>query len=259
MKFLIFILMIFCHLSCMEPQKNECYLALLPKDVQDMIARYLPFNDRETDDEFIKRALRLYKLPRPFRPLSICAEFIELCPPGHSRDGNTASYILYKSKILLIEKFFKIGFGPTPKVSIIDLKKNQKIVQTDLINIIKEKIDSLEYMTLSRDEKLIAQIVTNHLETYRTPFYYQYKLLIKNREDNLVIQEFSLPAEFDKCEFNKQGTKIIAFSKVNRDAIQHQIYQIKNENEDRIKSQKTLSEYLRHRGICKNLKNDLSL
>lgn len=40
-----------------ESKQSICWLELLPPEIQDHIASYLVFRDRETDQEFIKRAL----------------------------------------------------------------------------------------------------------------------------------------------------------------------------------------------------------
>lgn len=237
----------------MEMQKNICYLAHLPKDVQDMIAEYLPFKDRESDGEFIKRAMELYQLPAP---LPLCYDLCEWPGFGTGSDGCIASYLIDRSKILLVERYY--DNGPIPKVSIIDLKKKEKILQEDLKELVKEKMSSILYMTLSRDSKLISQLLTTETEEYTNGrierIFYRLKLLITNR-DNHEVKHVSLPDSFTKCEFNKQGTKIILLN--NYKEMRYGIHRIVDQKEHATKSQKTLSEYLRQYVVCKDLKKSL--
>ena len=67
---MIYLLLLFSSsLIAMKNQKpyelpdpsGICHLARVPKDVQDLIAEHLIFNDRETDKEFIARAQQLYE------------------------------------------------------------------------------------------------------------------------------------------------------------------------------------------------------
>lgn len=256
---MIFILSMFT--SAMEIQQNVCYLAYLPKEVQDMIAVYLPFKAPETDEELKKRAFEIYKLPEPSS--LITEHFSAGLRLGFAMGPIIAAYLIDRSKILFIERYHLDSLFL--KVAIIDLKKNQKISQENLNEIVKVNMFSLIYMTLSYDEKLVAILLAKKSPAeYRGGFAEIHKahyiLVIKNR-DTLKEIQFNLPtySTFNKCEFNKQGTKIFAFGRNTRKEIEYQkIYEISNINENLIKNQKTLSEFFRQNGICKDLKKSLS-
>lgn len=203
--------------------------------------------------EFIKRALDVYQLPQP---LSLCNDFDKPGFLANESYGYIASYLIDRSKILLVEKHY----SPTQitRVAIIDLKKKKTIFQEDLKEFIKEEMSFVKYLTCSQDGKLIARLLFERYHIGRIErIFYRYKLLITNRNNHEEAQ-FIIPEElYEKCEFNKTGTKIVAFRKDNQNKIQHHIYQISNEKDHTIKSQKTLSEYLRQHIICKDLKKSL--
>ena len=61
------ILVISSHLNAMELQIAPCFFKNMPADVLDLIASFLTFDDIESEEEFIQRKKKPFKLSYSFQ------------------------------------------------------------------------------------------------------------------------------------------------------------------------------------------------
>ena len=141
----------------MQVDQGICHLARLPIEVRDLIAEYLVFKDRESDKEFVERAIATTKLLSPvllsekYSKLRVgCVEgrYVLECEPK-----NVASYLIDRTKILLVEKCNLVDlYGgtrrPAPKAAIVDLKCDTATPDLYLTQLIKGKMDALDCIAL---------------------------------------------------------------------------------------------------------------
>lgn len=245
-------------LISMEQEPKICYLALVSIDVQNLIADYLFFDDRETDAELIERAHEASKLPRP----------IELCEAKYMKwpEGDVgcmecvASYLTDPSKILFVEKYHKKGVY-TPVVSIIDTKQDKKTANPLLSDLAKSSMPRLDGMITVKNRVLVVRLLR---------VAYEENILSGHRLwHEIMLHDLKLDSEklIDRvnhkiilCEFNKQTTKIITLffpENGSKKIPNYVIYPISSEAEHAAKSKKTLGDYFRQRFVCKNLVNSL--
>lgn len=239
------------HCVSMEQQPKICHLALVPKDVQVIIASYLIFDDRETDDELIERAQEAAKLPPP---IELCSKY-KACPKGaEGCMGCIASYLTDRSKMLYVEQYHNGKY--TPIVSIVDTTQNKKTLVPQLVEFAKLNMPNARTMILSRDGILAVRVLyANH--SWELPYEIRLKNL-KSSDEKLIDH---LPGKLISCEFNKQATRIIylfcGYETLLKSKPKYVIYPISSEIEHVDKSKKTLAAYFRQNRVCKDLANSL--
>lgn len=252
----------------MQAERGIRHFAALPIEVRDLIAEYLVFKDRESDAEFIKRVIEgTTAIPSPLSH----AHCKQLMPNGSGLARSEsmglvaihhykalASYLPDRSKILFVEKFWtgevtRGIFNATPKASLIDIKHNTKRADAYLTELVQEKMDNLSCIALSHDGNLIVRVFETHCNR---PYACMANDIVVHNKQTGEQKNLGRGYDIASCEFNKQGTKIIAFSKGEK-STNHTLYSYASEQEHAIKSKKTLAEYLRQKGVCSNLANSL--
>lgn len=249
------ILFVFNSLYTLQVDKCICHLALIPKDVQDIIASYLIFEDKETDAELVERALETAQLPPA---LSLCEPFLrfrELSPDS----TEIASYLIDRSKILLHEDF-SIGYrhSRVSEVAIVDLKHKTITPNAQLTELCNKKTQwqKINSMVLSKDGILVArELQTPHPKLAGDLT----EIIVKNMksgDEQLIVKKWDLAITW--YEFNKQATKILILSREihqNTLRLTDTLYSLTSEKEHADKSKKTLAAYFRQNRVCKDLAN----
>lgn len=263
----------------METPSDICHLARLPIDIQNMIATYLSFRTIESDADFIFRTeikshnvsdyhrdAQQYRRPHGFfsgdSPDSLKEVFLDQSDTHRSR---------------------VVGADRVPR-------KGSKPVSLDavaqLIDEEKEYHQTVD-VTISSDGQWFGRLAQKKVEFSRG-FVWQFLSLVGVEEGNraqiTVIhipnatglsepqitvghipsgtkRDFAIPILLKSViflDFNKQGTKIIThgvcYDKEERTSF---MWNLVTEEEHAAKSKKTLAEYLKQKGICKDLKNSL--
>lgn len=253
MSFVILSIFLSYSLIAMQQEQKICYLARLPKAIQDLIAEYLMFDDKETDAELIERAIETLKLPSP---ISLCAPYGKISEGSRVACSSTvncaiASYLTDRGKVLFVEKFHF-----PPAVSVVNLRLKKKIIQDQLSQLAAVKTAMLDSMILSKDESLVTRIFgIPSQDNPRLVNEIVVKDLNSENEKSIDRTDWKILA----CEFNKQSTKVIVVFPEDPLKVKprYKIYPITSDQEHAAKSKKSLGEYFRQKMICKNLLNGL--
>jgi len=266
------------------PNNGICWLELLPPEIQDHIASYLVFSDRETDQEFIKRTLGItliqvcgvstrYKYLNSIIKIKRSGLFfaLSIIHKKTRKERSICSYFcssefaprrISDSLVACSPDCSKVIYSPDA-----DRELPQKLHLFDIYKNTQSK-----YYFGNRDDRKIryvnnaissdGKILTSLLHGFgdSSPF--------PARNSGLHISDISdvtknilelSDEEIAKCKlitinnpnivtFNKQGTKVIV-----RSNYEYEIFDLCDEAEHNQKSRKTLADYFRQRGICKNL------
>jgi len=244
-----------------------CWLNKLPGDIQNEIAEYLTFNDRESDAEFIRRTSWL---TRKFVTQGGCAEF--KCIKKYRGCSNilsvysncTNKYTELYNRYMGEKQRYKTLFEFAPNNSKVilaeDLGSSAQAYVFDLVSqkeIYKKNLETYPLFPLqvaiSSDGTTLATIVENNGHSLLTVenILNNNTEKIEMSEDKIEISGMSMQLlGFNKLgwlDFNKQGTKIRSRNVAYRSFI----HSLVSEKEHNLKSKKTLIGYFRQKGICK--------
>jgi len=255
-----------------------CWLSddKLPSDVQNKIAQYLTFNDRETDTEFITRAKELLKngglktqdeIYKKIHDHTIIYKRkggdIELIANKETRDSSAPHTVLsvstgltvysHKNKVLnklyathrcfpqyFSETFFEVAPDFSKAILVEDFESEIKVNAFDIVtkkNICKE---SLKKVSIG-----LRYPVAISSDGSTLAFVEDSQLKIKNilKDKN---KEVLIPLHLvQRVDFNKQGTKII----VQGGNGKYIIHPLVSQEKHALKSKKTLPDYFNQKGI----------
>jgi len=236
----------------------------LSGSMQDRIAQYLSFNDRESDAEFFKRTQSLLK-NKEFK--HVCKNgYIELTMEfnffkdflGFQPDNIVKVYSHYTKITNMLRipcisswrncrKFFECAPHFSKAILLEDSDEKTRVNMFDLIA--RKRIYTEEW---KRDDKLLSDAVA--LSSDGTKFALVEK--IEDSWDSLLkikdivrneIETIIIPVGLaERVDFNKQGTKIIIQNKEGR-----YIHPLADKQEHALKTEKTLAAYFRQKGIRK--------
>jgi hypothetical protein len=232
----------------MEKQNSLInFIAMLPREIQDLIAEYLQFNDRETDAEFIARTEKLVPDPNkiefngeekklcsysPHKAYSIAAYDIDSCAESEGTDHEFFTTIKISHKFKQLHTIFQ---EPRPK-------------------------GTTCAVAIANDGNMYAYVrrLMDHSGFITEGLRYKYLVTIKNPLINYV-KELHITGRLSGvavCDFNKQITKFIVHDHKGWDGKnRHKIYSLSSDNVAKHdeKIEKTLQDYFKQKGICKNL------
>jgi hypothetical protein len=157
-----------------SPDQNDiCWLELLPRDVQNHIASYLVFRDRESDQEFIKRTSRIKEItcddPYWYRDRKTCeygdvkivlnGDWSIVAPASLSiaNKKTRKKKILYRFPFSLGDSFVTDTFmvGASPDFSkVILAQEDDKKVDVKIFDVMSEK--SKKY-SLQKESLLVSE------------------------------------------------------------------------------------------------------
>jgi len=252
-----------------EQPPGICYLAQLPVEVLDNIARYLEWHDRETDEAFIERTKKYGTLsPEDEQKL----ERHRSWESGEKQAKTLTSYSVDRSKIMMLERcpgyVYYAGSAPCKtleyKMTTVDLKNDMAqrniyraiVRHNDLANMSK-RVTHL--IAISRDDTQCAQLQERRNNGV-AGFYDKGPgtvLVVTKLHKTCTVREFPLPNTFIASNylsigFNKQGTKLIAHHTV-LGLASYRIIPLVPPEEDAAKNAMTFDAYLQTYLICKSL------
>jgi len=244
---------------------KNCYIASFPVDIQNEIAQYLTFYDREDEAEFIERT-KVIPQGDKNRPISYLNGEIKI-DKWHSFGKGSCSFIAKNSKIQSFKNahYFPIHegyktcdsnhlFSCSPDCSTF-IWGYDNWCNHQKFKIFNTKNSHWTYLTMNLDIAVavavssgathIALVIkTSELES---PFY---TLKIINTADKTQI--FQVSEKIKSVAFNKQGTQVIIHYPNDEYKI-FPISRIMMQASHQEKSKKTLSHYFLQRGVCKKL------
>jgi len=233
---------------------------LLPVEIKNRIAEFLPFKDRESESEFIKRT----KIPKPV-PLESYKHILSTFTNFFNYTDCHAVFCPNKNNIAVLE-LLQGELNATPRLTILNPKKKRPMHTQDLE---MSRFNLCKLIALSSCGHIFANIQkifnknSDEIENV---------LIIKNikiqKTERLVIPDSFF--HMSSVSFNKQGTHVIVHdtdtieqttwadnsSEIEeRQAYRHLIFplapDIQNADANGKLLEKTLSEYFRQHYICK--------
>ena len=253
-----------------EVETDTFPLLILPLDIQDLIASFLPFHDTESEQEFIERTKTKKGVPKEYEMYCPLAKMMSIstvpistfCP----NNKTVAIFYLYQS-----HKNFKAS----STLIFVDRHTNKKIYKSH-----PDK-NHIAYIAISRNATIFATI--HQEEDYSNYFTetmdYKNILSIKNinsqKEEIPVIPEnFSILGKttYPTIAFNKQGTHIIlrghdfdqsfyddehvstnpSSTKDMKKTVHHIIFPLTTTLDQNSDNTKTLAKYFKQRAVCKD-------
>lgn len=264
-----------------------CWLELLPAEIQDHIASYLIFRDRETDEQFIKRALAIAKNRSEYNDDVPCisCEFLDtkitikrsmwhpfIVSIANKKTGSNKDLYdhfnffefaprVRSSLLACSPDSSKIVFGPIwflgdqEKIQVLNINKS---AQSKYSFKEDSQINNSD-IGISNDGKMLALLYSKSSTVFSRELMldiFHISDLTKDAsqlsdKEKLKCQAIGINASI--VAFNKQGTKVIV-----RNDSEYEIFPLVDEDEHKQKSLKTLQDYFRQRGVCKELKNSAS-
>lgn len=241
----------------MEAPQNICFLARLPVDIQDMVASYLPFRNIETENAFIFRTeIKSHNVSDYHREAQQYRR-PDGCFSAYSPDNLKKTYLIHsdqnKSKIVVSDTV------PRKEAESQVLDSVSKLIDDD--TEYNQTVD----VAISSDSQWFARLAQHKVVNVFTGEV----IANCNRVQITVIhipsgtkRDFALPILLKSVvflDFNKQGTKIITHGVCfEKEEKTYFMWNAVNEKEHAARSIKTLGEYFKQRGVCKNLNNSIS-
>lgn len=242
-------------------QQKTCYFTLLPCEVKNLITKYLTFDDRESEEEFITRT----KIPKNV-PLDHYDHLLCSFPFG-SREHKSV-FCPNETHIAVLESLHCTATKKRNSLTIFNVKtKNIKDIR------LIRSTASMQ-IALSRFGTMLAYI--NVMANLPLPFnddmHYNYTIVTENINTTKEIKEFLIPKSFHHeslIAFNKQGDRIIVHGTdsrklngsetkedlKNNSSMHHLIFPLKSKPQDGKDLEKTLEEYFRQRLVCKDIRS----
>ncbi len=241
----------------MVAKKQICHLARLPHDIQNMIAGYLAFRNIETEKDFIFRTEIKSHCVSDYHRDAQQYRRPDGCFSAYSPDNLKKAYLIHCDQY----RATKVVVSDT-----IPRKESEPQVLDQVASAIYEdkEYNQTVDVAISSDGQLFGR-----LAQHKVVNVFSGEVIADcNRVQISVIdissgvkRDFPIPMLLKSVvflDFNKQGTKIIThgicYEKEERT---WSMWNLVTEKEHVAKCKKTLAEYLRQKGICKNLKNSL--
>lgn len=255
-----------------DAQQNICDLARLPIEIRDHIAQFLPFKDRETEQELIERTAIPQEIDDSYFD-SYCA--LERSQNFSASHGVRAAFCLNRSKIAFIELLCgRSRIDPTlrvhPKLTVARCKKEDGKICLEVIHREdlqdQKKLEGMR-IALSPCGNLIARVNRRQWAGDGQTVLEHDVVAIKNITTG-VWAERSLGGYGDTFEatsldFNKQGTQIIVHGKLfhkQKDTPMvstgywiFPVFLVELKEKREAKRKKTFDEYLRQHYVCKKI------
>jgi len=234
-----------------------CWLNKLPKDIQNEIAEYLTFNDRETDAEFIERTKKLLNSKKSEKfvsqagyvedhyfknrfgfsmTLQIYSKHTEECIELYQRHINEKQYYVElfefapnHSKVILAE-----DFGPSVQAHAFDIVSQKEIYKKSLASGTPPIA-----IAISSDGTTLATVINGLGHSLLTV-----ENILNNKTEIIETSQTGIK----RLDFNKQGTKIMYQTKSSSST-----NSLASQEEHKKKSKKTLAAYFKQKGICKEI------
>jgi len=258
---------------------KNCWFLVLPHETRDYIASFLPFDDYETEEEFINRtkALKIKYIPE---------EYFEHLPHSQHHSNIYSAYCPNNHLCALLQQNgqFVLGIGTgdrrqePPVLAIINQKNNTLL---KIINLDKRK--SFFKIAISRDGNLLGTIHKERDYNKTAGRDFKNILTITNfaatkTETHDIPPFFELTNRHPTITFNKQGTHIIIHgddaeqyddlidygdpcnAKFANPIPHHKIISLTVNTPDLdVNNKKTLAKYFAQQGVCKNFNKQLAL
>lgn len=258
----------------MDNPRPICNLASLPKDVQDMIAAYLQFRTIESDQAFIfrteikshnvsdyHRQAQHYERPNGCfsgdSPDSLKKVFLDQSDTRRSRLVCSDRVPRKESQPQVVDEVAKLIDADKEYYQTIDVAISSdgqwfgRLAQKKVVNVFtgeavancnRAQITVVDISTATGLSE--TQITVGHIPAG-------------------TKRDFAIPVLLKSIiflDFNKQGTKIITHGVCyEKEERTYFMWNVVDEKEHAAKSIKTLADYLRQRGVCKNLRNSIIL
>lgn len=243
-------------------------LLMLPFDIQNFIATFLPFNDSEEEQQFIERTAHKKKaIPEK------CSDHIPSFTLGTGLK-TVSAYCPHNKTIALLIKLYN-EVKATGTLMFIDRYNNQKICDIPL------NYNHISTIAISRNRDMFA--IIHEIEQCRSNAIeiMQYKSILLVKNINTHKEEiYDIPSNFaitntpdhPKIDFNKQGTHIILRG-YGREydnpyympipaaecPAHHIIFPLTVNTPNQNAKNKTLEKYFRQQGVCKELIKQITL
>lgn len=248
----------------MKAPQNICFLARLPIDVQNMIASYLPFRNIETENAFIFRTEIKSHNVSDYHRQAQRYERPNGCFSGDSPDSLKKVFLdqsdTRRSRLVGSDRV------PCKESEPQVLDQVAKLIDAD-----KEYYQTVD-VAISSDGQWFGRLAQKKVELPQNNglfwAFLRSELDPGNRVQITIIhipsntkKDFNIPILLKSIiflDFNKQGTKIITHGVCyEKEEQTYFMWNVVPEAEHKIKSKKTLAEYFKQRGVCKDLRNSL--
>ncbi|GEM_PF-5067681 len=253
--------LLFCSfLQAMQREQGICYLAMLPKDAQNIIASYLPNRKRESKADFIRRTeIKSHNVSdyhRDAQQYRRSQGRISTCFSAYSPDNLKKVYLDQSdSTVSRVIAWDTVPKEDSERISldtvatVIDADKYYYQTIDVAISSDGQWFGRLGQRTIACQGATAppnsAQITVIHIPT-NTKRDFPIPMLLKN----IVF-----------LDFNKQGTKIITHGVCfEKEEPTYFLWNLMNKEERKAqakKSKQTLDDYFKQRGVCKKLANSL--
>lgn len=238
-------ILLFFSLSAMEQLPiGICYLAQMPLDVQNYIASFLEFSDRENDSEFVSSTEKNIKIVRDY----VATMGGQSRNNRHSIVGKTGNTI----KVIGQEPKKEVESDITITSKIIR-DQNNKEIQTQIFPVPTYS----KQVAIANDGITFARI---DAKANRTDWATIYRVTrsMNNELSCKLASSFEVMQGACACFFNKQATRLIVYKEIDwidddyemlKQKFRHIIYSLT--------SLKNLNDYLRKKRVCKTLASSL--
>jgi hypothetical protein len=252
---------------------THCYFELLPHELLNYIAEFLPFNDRESEEEFIARTRIPKKVPREYyQYVPVPTEFC-IFKKLHT---HSVVFSADETKIALYMLFYHANETQSSRLlTIFDLKTKQVLLHDEDLPSTASK-----HIALSRSGDMFAYIQSTldvNAKCVDDKGCSSTVLVIKNNSTK-ATQQFVIRDSFyniSSVDFNKQETHMIVhgidYNKLDtaapgklsmKEPLHHLIFplQSKESNMQNTNTHKnTLEEYFRRCRVCNKIGSTLVL
>ncbi len=255
---------------------TPCYLAQMPADVTNLIASYLTFTDRETDEEFITRSKKLSPLITSSRvtreKINYFNMLLRLKEKPNPQSIFFRDYLVkIKNKYTREERgcFEYTTYPNFGYFSFCPSANNRRLIgihhphiQTFIfaIDVIENRLIFEQEYTSPFDRNIFTPIIAI---AEKNPSF----AFIENEGKNpclnirdMCTDDYYKIAELDSFKhissiaFNKQETKMIVYGtqRTKEHGEKYDIFEIEDSGTHKELSKKTLKDYFKQKGICKN-------
>lgn len=255
MKVIIIIAtLLYCNPSFMMCTNQVCHLARLPTDVQNIIAQYLSLRNIESEANFIYRTeIKSYNVSDYHRDAQQYRRPHD-CFSTYSPDNLKKAYLIHtdqnKSKVVTSDTV------PEKESERAELNNVASLIDED-----KEYYQTID-VAISSDGQWFGRLAQHKVINVSSGEAFENC----NRAQITVIhipsntkRDFAIPTLLKSVtflDFNKQGTKIITHGiTYEKEERIYFMWNVVTEKEHKDKSKKTLADYLKQKGACKDLRN----
>lgn len=197
------------------PLKSDgiCHLALIPIEIQNHIASFLQFKDRESDEHYFKRIDQVKRIPD-----ECYKQMFGPSVEGITPLGALITYSTNCSKIILLEKnYSRFKQCNLPKLTILDITSNSVIRDTKINELFVPTMKSIQSIGLCAKGILIGcleELITQEQsEKAKESYIYMYQVTLYNinTQEKRTIPLFETKGKkgfMAILHFNMQTTKV---------------------------------------------------